>query len=124
MYVPFVKTGSDRPGFKYLNRHVVTPIASKWYDVGLELMEVEDERELDTIQAEPTLKDNMERAKRMLKHWLDRKPDASWNDLLNALKISAIGLNTTSLEIEGLLLPESMFLVMVNVVFTWLNAAP
>ena len=127
MYVPlYIKTGSDRPGLKYLNRHVIKPIASKWYDIGLELMEVEDENELDTIQDEPSLKDNVERAKRMFKHWLKRKPDATWNDLLKSLKISAIGLNTTALDIERLLLPEGtcMFLVMVNIVFTWLNATP
>ena len=120
----YVKTGSDRPGLKYLNRHVIKSIASKWYDVGLELMEVEDENELDTIQDEPSLKDNVERSKRMFKHWLKRKPDATWNDLLEALKSCAIGLNTVALEIERLLLPEGMFLVMVNIVFTWLNATP
>ena len=125
MYVPlYVKTGSDTPALKYLNRHVIIPIASKWYEVGLELMEVEDENELDTIQDEPSVKDNVERTKRMFKHWRNRKPDATWNDLLEALKSPAIGLNTIALEIEGLLLPEGMFLVMINIVFTWLNATP
>ena len=114
MYVPLLKTGFDRPGLKYLNRHVVVPIAPKWYDVGLELMETEDEKVLDAIQAEQSLRDDVERAKRMLKRWLDKKPGATWNDILKALKISAIGLNYTALNIERLLLPESMFLVIVN----------
>ena len=111
----FVNIVSDRPGFKYLNRHVVIPITPKWYDVGLELMEIEDEKELDAIQAEQSINSDKERAKKMLKFWLDKNIDASWNDLLKALKMSTIGLNATALEIQNLLVPESMFVVIVNI---------
>ena len=107
----FVNIVSDRPGFKYLNRHVVVPIAPKWYDVGLELMEIEDEKELDAIQAEQSINSDKERAKKMLKLWLDKNIDASWNDLLKALKMPTIGLNAIALEIQNLLVPESTFLV-------------
>ena len=102
----YVYVGSDRPALKYLNRHVVIPIAPKWHDVGLELMEVEDEKELDQIKAEGS--DNKENTKRVLKLWLDKNPHASWNDLILVLRIPTIGLRTTALEIEGMLLSESM----------------
>ena len=101
--------GSDRPGLKYLNRHVVTAIAPKWYDVGLELMDVQDEKEMKVIRAEQSISDDKQRAKKMLEFWLERKADASWNDLLKALKMPSIGLDATALAIERLLMPESVF---------------
>ena len=70
-------------------------------------MEIEDEKELDIIQAEQSF-DDQERAKRMLKLWRNKQIDASWNRLIKVLRIPSIGLLTTALEIEGMLLPESM----------------
>ena len=100
--------GSERPAFKYLNRYVVTAIAPKWHDVGLELMDKQDEKELKLIQAEQSI-DNKQRAKRMLEIWLEKKTDASWNDLLEVLKMPYIGLIATARTIERLLSSESVF---------------
>ena len=113
MYVcmyTFVNTcaGSDRPAFRYLNRHVVLHIAPKWYDVGLELMEINDETELDVIKAEASLNDDTERAKRMLKRWLEKKPNASWNNLIKVFKIPHIRLYALAYEIEGKIFCKSM----------------
>ena len=102
----FVYTGSDRPAIRYLHRHVVIPIAPKWYDVGLELMDINDEKELDVIKAESSLEDT-ERTKRMLKRWLDKKHNASWNDLIKVFKIRSIGFQALAYEIEGKLLFKS-----------------
>ena len=101
--------GSDRPALKYLNRYVVPAIAPKWYDVGLELMDIQDEKELNVIRVEQSISDDKERAIKMLTVWRDKKIDASWNDILKVLKICNIGLNSTAFEIERLLLPESVF---------------
>ena len=64
-------------------------------------MEIEDEKELKVIKAEPNLKDDTERAKQMLNRWLEKKPNASWNDLIKVFKIPNIGLYTLAYEIEG-----------------------
>lgn len=101
--------GSNRPIFRYLNRYVVTPIAPIWYNVGLELLkaEEEDELQLDAIKAnhEPCEK---ARATKMLKFWLQKKTDASWNDLIETLRVPTIGLCTLALEIEKMLIPEEI----------------
>ena len=104
----FVIIGSDRPAMRYLNRYVIAQIAPVWYDVGLELFETEreDETRLNTLKAEQHLTD-IERARRMLTLWLERKSNASWNDLLEALRMPIIGLSTTAHEIEGMF-SESM----------------
>ena len=92
---------------KYLNRHIVANIAACWQDVGYELLETEreDEIQLNTIKSEPSL-GNKERARKMLTLWLDKKPDASWNDLIRALRVPSIGLYTIALDIKARLLPE------------------
>ena len=97
-------TVSDHPAPKYLHRYVVIPVASKWHDIGLELMDIGDEHELDVLEAE----NDTERAKKMFKRWLEKKPDASWSDLIKALKMQHIGLCTLAYDIEGKLLSESM----------------
>jgi len=93
--------GSDRPALKYL-RYVRESIASKWYDVGLELLDQKDERALGIIK-----KNNAgnfsECCAEMMKLWLHRQPHATWNQLIEALKASGIELNNTASEIEAML---------------------
>ena len=93
---------------RYLNRYVITPIAPIWYDVGLELFEIDsgDEGQLNALKAEQNLSDK-ERARRMLTHWLQKKTDASWNNLLEVLRLPIIGLSATASEIEEMF-SESM----------------
>ena len=112
-----VYTGSERPALKYLNRHVVVPITPKWHDVGLELMEIEDENLLGIIKAEQSI-DDQERAKRMLNLWRDKQTNASWNGLIKVLRIPNIGLLSIALKIEGMLLPESMH-AFNNIIVIW-----
>ena len=100
----FFDTGSDRPALRYLHRYVVTSVTSKWHDIGLELMDIGDENELDALEAE----NDIERVKKMFKRWLEKKSDASWNDLIKVLRIPHIGLHTLADDIKGKLLSESM----------------
>ena len=81
-------------------------ITSAWYDVGLELMDVKDEQDLDVIKAENL--ENLESTKRMLKLWREKKTDASWNTLIKALRIPIIGKCALALQLEGLLQPNCM----------------
>lgn len=94
--------GCDRPSKKFLYRHVISAIARKWYIVGLELLETTDETLLDNIRDQPSL--DMEKCEKMLQLWLDKQPKASWNQLIAALKVDHVGLQTKSKEIEQMLI--------------------
>ena len=94
---------------KYLNRHVTVEIASKWYDVGLELMNTEDETLLNRMWDQYG-SSNEEGSKKMLRKWLEKKPDASWIQLIAVLRVPSIGLNKIAHKLEGLLSTESMSL--------------
>ena len=114
----FVDTGSDRPALRYLHRYVITSVASKWHDIGLELMDIGDEHELNALEAEPN---DTERAKKMFNRWLEKKHDASWSDLIEVLKFPHIGLYTLANDIEGKLLSESMCNVLFIKILGMLN---
>ena len=79
-------------------------------------MEIGDEGELDVLKAE---QNDIERAKKMFKRWLEKKPDASWCDLIEVFKTKHIGLQTLAYEIEGKLLSESMCTVMLSVLIKY-----
>jgi len=94
--------GIDRPAMKYLNRHVRSNITKKWYDIGVELLDVDDEIVLDTIQ--DNFSGDLERcAGEMLQLWRVRKTDASWNQLIQAFREHHIKLNALASKIEGML---------------------
>ena len=46
----------------------------------------------------------------MLKFWLSSQPQASWNQLIEALKQEHIGLEHKAQEIEKMLQPEGIFI--------------
>ena len=89
----------------------MAPIAQVWFEVGLELIEAEREDELHLEMIVTEQPNDKRRATKMLQFWLEKKPDASWKDLIETLRISNIGLHTTAREIEGMLFPESMHLM-------------
>lgn len=49
VYELYIHIGSDHPEHKYL-RHVRNLIASKWYDIGLELLNKHDVNDLRVIK--------------------------------------------------------------------------
>ena len=98
----YVYTGTDRPAMKYLNRYVKTFITAKWYDIGVELLDVKDESVLNTIGIDHP-NDSEKCSAKMLRLWLEKKSDASWNQLINTLRQPNIKLEYLALEIEGML---------------------
>ena len=76
----------ERPTLKVLNKLVKKSATYKWYDLGIiELLEAEDLHALDEIQRNYPRDVGMCCTK-MLQLWLERQPDASWEQLLQALK--------------------------------------
>ena len=94
--------GTDRPALKYLYRYVKDDIANDWFEIGVELFDVGDEVVLKTIKKNYP-GDANKCASEMLQLWLDRKLEASWNQLLKALREPSIKLNTLATKIEKML---------------------
>ena len=68
----------------------------------MELLDVEDEPVLNTIKNNyPTDADKC--TAEMLQLWLARKPEASWNRLIEALREPNIRLNTLAAKVEAML---------------------
>ena len=85
---------------KYLSRHAVKFIGSKWFTVGLELFgdTTDDEHELNLISGDTSFC-----AMEVLKKWLEKKK-GSWNDLIKALR--TVELIFAADQIEEMLIPE------------------
>lgn len=94
--------GTDRPALKYLYKYVKVNIAVKWYDIGVELFDVEDEPVLNIIRADHP-GDSDKCAAEMLRLWLEKNSDATWNQLIQTFREPNIKLETLALKIEGLL---------------------
>ena len=95
-------TGCDRPALKLLNKHVRKDVSSKWHDLGLELLEQEDEERLHEIKTNNP-NDVGECCKEMFQLWLRKCSNATWNQLIQALR--EIELNNLATTIEGMLIP-------------------
>ena len=71
-------------------------VTIKWYDIGLELLDSDGAVVLNEIGTNyPT--DVSKCCTEMFNEWLQRVPDASWNQLAEALK--KVGLNTAAKDI-------------------------
>ena len=105
----FLSIGTEQPALKYLHAHLKANITDKWFDIGMQLFDVGDEIVLNTIQTNNSGDANKCTAE-MLKLWLDRKPDANWNQLIQTLRMPVIGLNALALKIENMLTKGSQWL--------------
>ena len=108
--------GCDRPALKYLNKYVRKEVSSKWHDLGLQLLEPEDEASLNEIKHN-SHNNVAECCKEMFQLWLEKCPDASWNQLIESLKEPSVGLNHLASKLEQMLTPIEGDLCFVTVNF-------
>jgi len=80
-------------------------VADKWYDIGLELLEQKDEQTIKMIKRNNS-GNVAECCTEMLELWLNRQPNATWNQLIKGLRAPGIELNSTASKIEKMLLSE------------------
>ena len=92
-----IHIGHDRPTLKLLNNHVRKIVSSKWYDLGLQLLEEEDEERLNEIESNNP-RDVSECCKEMFKLWLSKCTNAKWNQLIQALKEVQLSSLATTIE--------------------------
>ena len=95
-------TGYDRPALKLLNKHVRKDVSFKWHDLGLELLEQEDEKTLNEIETN-NHNDVSKCCKEMFQLWLRKCTNATWIQLIQALK--EVELNNLAATIAGMLIP-------------------
>ena len=92
-------SGKNHPTLKLLNKLVKKSITFKWYDLGIELLEPEDTHTLDEIEKNhPT--DVSTCCTKMFRLWLDKQPEASWEQLIQALREPIIELNELANTVE------------------------
>ena len=72
------------PTLKQLNK-LKKSISFKWHDLGIELLEPEDIRTLDEIQSNYP-RDASTCCTKMFQLWLDKQPEASWEQLIEGLR--------------------------------------
>ena len=74
---------------------VINTTASKWYELGIELLNEDTCKELKVAN-----KEDMKKCSEMFQCWLKTDLNASWKKLIKALKQKSVGLNTLALTIE------------------------
>ena len=87
-YIVLLLLGCDSPLLKDLYDHVAPKVADKWKDIGVQLLDptLINDRVLDVIEADHP--HSVEKCcKRVFEKWLSTKEDASWNQLIEAIKI-------------------------------------
>ena len=87
-------------------------ITAKWYDLGLELLDQEDEQDLNVIKSDK-YRDLEKSTTDMFELWFSRKHNANWNDLVQAL--ADIKMVVLAKRIKEMLLPEGILCVCVCV---------
>ena len=100
---------NELPQEKYLQRHVIKEVAAAcsyrtdvWRDLGIELLGEGEKSGLDVIR---TNNDNVTKCcTNMLALWCQLQPNASWSQLIEALK--KVKLNRIASEIENRLKPS------------------
>ena len=100
--------GCDRPALNLLNKYVIEDVSFKWHNLGLELLEQEDEETLNVIKMNYA-NDVNECCKEMFKLWLRKCRTATWDQLIQALR--KINLNNMAAAIEGMLMDTASALI-------------
>ena len=93
---------TSRPTLRDLATHVISSVNTKWYNLGLHLLEPKRaENELNTIEAD-TRNDAETCCRKMFSKWLNTDELASWDKLIKALRV--VQLNNVASDIEQSLL--------------------
>ena len=93
--------GSDRPLLRDLHNYVVMEAAHKWRDLGLQLLENYQLEMLNIIAAD--YPDDVRRCLRVLDRWLETIIDASWNQLIRALRSPSVQLDPLADQLEQMI---------------------
>ena len=100
-----VRPGDHRPLLKDLHDHVVLRVASKWKDLGVQLLRTDQQEALRIIELDYP-RDTVECCKCVLNKWLDTTTDATWSQLISALRSPTVQLDYLATQIENMMVME------------------
>ena len=108
-----ILTGRDHPALRDLAIHVIPSVATRWYELGLVLLDTKYQNELTIIEAD-IRNDAVTCCRKMFSKWLNTDELASWDKLIKAVRI--VQLNNVASDIEQLLLQGEYVTDMISVV--------
>ena len=91
--------------------HVVGSVAENWKDVGVQLLRPDQTYQLGIIETNYP-QDAVRCCKCVLEKWLQSSVDATWNQLIEALRCPNVRLNYFASELEQRLKPECKIIAM------------
>ena len=95
----FILVGNNRPTIRLLNKLVKQSVLTKWHDLGIELLGDENLQALDEIEKNYP-RDASTCCTKMFQLWLERQPETSWRQLIQALREPNIEMNELANTIE------------------------
>ena len=95
----FILVGNNRPTIRLLNKLVKQSVSTKWHDLGIELLGDKNLQALDEIEKNYP-RDASTCCTKMFQLWLERQPEASWRQLIQALREPNIEMNELAITIE------------------------
>ena len=81
--------------------HVIPNVTSRWYILGAKLLK-DQESHLDVIESNHP-GDNEKCCMKMFWHWLSTNTDATWQQLIEALRSPAVKLPAVAADLEKML---------------------
>ena len=98
--IPFIiYVVSSKPTLKKLQQtKIITAVGSKWYELGIELLDEDQSTQLKIIKT-----NNQEvtrRCSEMFLFWLETHSTATWQNLVDALKAPGVELNDVAAMVE------------------------
>ena len=99
VYALLVKS---KPTKKKLLDHVIPNVTSRWYILGVKLLKEDQESHLDVIESNHA-GDNETCCMKMFWYWLNTNTDATWEQLIVALRSSAVKLPVVADDLEKML---------------------
>ena len=88
-------------------KNVRSLFAEQWFDIGLELLEPEDEPQLRIVRSSKL--GTIECCAEMLELWIDRQANATWNQLIKALRAPGIEMYSVASTIKNMLIEGNAF---------------
>jgi len=79
------------PTLRDLQNIVIPRVAHRWHELGIQLLDPSQEKDLDKIQLAYS-NDFQQGCVEMVKYWLTNTSDATWDSLIYALKTPGLGL--------------------------------
>ena len=92
-------TGNSRPTLKLLHSGSITvKVSPKWYELGIQLLDDDQLAQLRVITA--NYNDVTRQCSEMFIYWLQTHPNATWLQLMAALRAPGIEMNDVAATLE------------------------